>query len=264
MRENWTVARASSEILTEPPPPDADARLVYGPKPLQFADLRLPDSSGPHPVVAMLHGGYWQAIYNLTHAGHLCVDLAAHEIATWNVEYRRIGDPGGGWPAALEDVFRALEHLPQVAAEYPLDLSRLVVMGHSAGGHLALLAARRTSVPLRGVVSLSGVVDLRAIDATGDDNGVIRRMLGGSPEEIPQRWDEASPSKQLPLGFRYVLVCGTQDVHWKPNQVFAEAARGAGDDVELLPLEGAGHFELVDPLATEWAVIRRTLHDLLL
>lgn len=258
------MERDSSSILTDPPPPAADSRLVYGPEPLQFADLRLPPGDGPHPVVAMLHGGYWQAIYNLTHAGHLCADLAAHGIATWNVEYRRIGDPGGGWPAALEDVCRALEGLVRVAADYPLDLSRVVVMGHSAGGQLALLAARRTSVPLRAAVSLSGVVDLRAIHATGDDNGVIRRMLGGAADDVPARWDEASPSRQLPLGFRYVLACGTEDVHWPPNESFAAAARAAGDDVDLLALEGAGHFELVDPRAPEWAVVRGVLHRLLL
>lgn len=264
MRQNRTVPRASIEILTEPPPPDADARLAYGSEPLQFADLRLPDGPGPHPVVVMFHGGYWQAIYNLTHAGHLCVDLAAHGIATLNVEYRRIGDPGGGWPAMLEDVCRALDGLAALADEHQLDLSRLVVMGHSAGGHLALLAARRGSVPLRAAVSLAGVVDLRAIDATGDDRGQIARMLGGLPEEVPERWAEASPSAQLPLGFRYVLACGTEDVHWQPNEAFAVAARAAGDDVELLPLPGAGHFELVDPLSPEWAVIRRKLHELLL
>src|SRR5687768_14045657 len=114
MGKNRVVERDSSSVLTDPPPPEADARLVYGPEPLQFADLRLPPGDGLHPVVAMLHGGYWQAIYNLTHAGHLCVDLAAHGIATWNVEYRRIGDPGGGWPAALDDVCRALAELARV------------------------------------------------------------------------------------------------------------------------------------------------------
>ena len=258
------MTRPSIEILTEPPPADADERVVYGPEPLQFADLRLPAGAGPHPVVVVIHGGYWQAIYNLTHAGHLCVDLAANGVATWNVEYRRIGDPGGGWPAALDDVCLALDHLAGLDGAYPLDLSRVVVIGHSAGGHLALLAARRTNVPLRAAVSLSGVVDLRAIDATGDDRGLVTRMLGGRPEEVPDRWEEASPRSHLPLGFRYVLACGTEDVHWGPNEAVAAAAREAGDDVELLPLPGAGHFELVDPLAPEWAVIRRTLHQLLL
>ena len=258
------MTRESIAILTEPPPPDADARLVYGPEPLQFGDLRLPDRAGPHPVVMMIHGGYWQAIYNLTHAGHLCVDLAVHGIATWNVEYRRIGDPGGGWPAAYDDVRLALEHLPALAKDYPLDLTRAVVMGHSAGGQLALLATRRSAVPLRAAVSLSGVVDLRATNGQGDDNGLITRMLGGGPEAVPDRWDEASPSAHLPLGFRYVLACGTEDIHWTPNEAFAEAARKAGDDVELLPFPGAGHFELVDPAAPEWTVVRRKLQELLL
>jgi acetyl esterase/lipase len=258
------VARESIAVLTEPPAADADARLVYGPEPLQFADLRLPAGPGPHPIVMNIHGGYWQAIYNLTHAGHLCVDLAAHGIATWNVEYRRIGDPGGGWPAPLDDVLLALEHLTSQAAAYRLDLSRLVVMGHSAGGHLALLLARTTSTPLRAVVSLSGVVDLRAIDETGDDQGMITRLLGGRPDDVPERWTDASPVSHLPLGIPYVLACGTEDIHWEPNRVAAEAASAAGDDVELLPLPGAGHFELVDPLAPEWAVIREKLHALLL
>jgi acetyl esterase/lipase len=258
------VTRESIAVLTEPPPADADARVVYGPEPLQFGDLRLPAGAGPHPVVMMIHGGYWQAIYNLTHAGHLCVDLAAHGIATWNVEYRRIGDPGGGWPGALDDVAQALDHLSLLAEEYPLDLRRVVVMGHSAGGHLALLVARRALLSLRAAVSLSGVVDLRDTDRQGDDNGLITRMLGARPETAPDLWDEASPSAHLPLGFSYVLACGTEDIHWAPNESFAEQAREAGDDVELLPLTGAGHFELVDPVSPEWAVIRAKLQELLL
>jgi acetyl esterase/lipase len=261
---NPAVTRESIAVLTEPPPPNADARVVYGPEPLQFGDLRLPGGAGPHPVVMVIHGGYWQAIYNLTHAGHLCVDLAAHGIATWNVEYRRIGDPGGGWPGSFDDVRRALEHLPVLADDYPLDLLRAVVMGHSAGGQLALLVARRTQAPMRAAVSLSGVVDLRATDRQGDDNELISRMLGGRPEEVPDRWEEASPSAHLPIGFRYVLACGTEDIHWTPNQVFARAASEAGDDVELLTLRGAGHFELVDPVTPEWAVIREKLQELLL
>lgn len=257
------MARESVAILTEPPPPEADARLVYGPEPLQFGDLRLPGGPGPHPVVAVIHGGYWQAIYNLTHTGHVCVDLAAHGIASWNVEYRRIGDPGGGWPAPLEDVCRALDHLSALAPAYPLDLARAVAIGHSAGGQLALLAASRTTTPLRAVVSLAGVVDLHATDREGDDDGLVARLLGGRPEEAPDRWREASPRAQLPLGLRYVLACGTEDVHWAPNRATAEAAREAGDEVELLALPGAGHFELVDPVAPEWAVVRQTLHQLL-
>ena len=257
------ATRISADILTDLPPPDADVRLVYGPEPLQFGDLRLPSAGGSHPLVVMIHGGYWQAIYNLTHAGHLCVDLGAHGIATWNVEYRRLGDPGGGWPAVLKDASAALEHVRELAGAYPLDLGRLVVMGHSAGGQLALLTAARTRLPLRAAISLAGVVDTLAIHRMGDDNGVITRLLGGTHEEVPERWREASPRRQLPLGIRYVLACGTEDAHWGPNEEMAAAARAAGDDVELLPLPGAGHFELVDPLAPEWGMIRAKVDELL-
>jgi acetyl esterase/lipase len=178
------------------------------------------------------------------------------------VEYRRLGDPGGEWPGPLEDVVQAVDHARALAAECPLDLDRIVLMGHSAGGQLALLAGRLASVPLRGVVSLSGVVDLHEIDRLGDDKGLVRRLLGGGPDEVPKLWREASPRALLPLGFRYVLGCGTEDVHWGPNRRTYDAALAAGDDVELLALDGAGHFEPVDPLAPGWAVVRRKLEEL--
>jgi acetyl esterase/lipase len=255
--------RTSNEILTEPPPADADARIVYGPEPLQFGDVRLPVGPGPHPLVVVLHGGYWQAIYNLTHAGHLCLDLAEHGIATWNVEYRRMGDPGGGWPGTFDDVHRALAHVREVAREYPVDLERIVVIGHSAGGQLALLAGARSDLPLRGVVSLAGVVDPDETHRRGDDHGLFARLLGGDADAHPERWRETSPRAQLPLGIRYVLACGTADVHWEPNEATAEAGRAAGDEVELLPLPDAGHFELIDPATPEWATIRAKIRELL-
>ncbi len=257
------MARPSVDILTEPPPPPADARIAYGPEPLQFGDLRVPAGEGPFPLVVNIHGGYWQAIYNLAHAGHLCADLAAHGTASWNVEYRRLGDPGGELPGPRGDGVGAVDHLPALAAAYPLDLDRIVLMGHSAGGQLALLAGRLTSVPLRGVVSLAGVVDLHEIDRIGDDRGLARRLLGAGPDEAPELWREASPRELLPLGFRYVLGCGTEDVHWGPNRLTYDDALAAGDDVELLALEGAGHFEPVDPPAPEWTVVRRKLEELI-
>lgn len=257
------TARDSADILTDAPPPDADVRIAYGPEPLQFGDLRLPPGDGPHPVAVVVHGGYWQAIHNLTHAGHLCVDLAGHGIATWNVEYRRMGDPGGGWPGTRDDVVLALDHVPELAAAYPLDLDRVVVMGHSAGGQLALLAAAPTRVTLRGVVSLAGVVDLHMLDAAGSDRGLARRLLGAGPEDAPGRWRDASPRQHLPWPVRTVLVCGTADVHWRPNEATAAAAQEAGGEVQLIALPDAGHFELVDPLATEWGIVRAQVEGLL-
>jgi len=257
------ATRSSSDILTLPPPEDADARIAYGAEPLQFGDLRLPAGGGPHPLVVVIHGGYWQAIYNLTHAGHICVDLREHGIATWNVEYRRMGDPGGGWPGTFDDVHRALAHVRELARGHPVDLERVVVIGHSAGGQLALLAGARSDLPLRGVVSLAGVVDPHETDRRGDDHGLYARLLGGDAAAEADRWRETSPRAQVPLGVRYVLACGTADAHWEPNEATAEAARAAGDDVELLPLPDAGHFELVDPAAPEWAVIRAKIQELL-
>ena len=257
------MSRTSADILSEAPPPDPDARVAYGPEPLQFGDLRLPAGTGPHPVAVTVHGGYWQAIHNLTHMGHIGVDLAAHGIATWNVEYRRLGDPGGGWPGTFDDVRQALAHVGSLAREHDLDLGRVLLLGHSAGGQLALLAAVRSALRLRGVVSLAGVVDLRLLDASGADRGLVRRLLGGAPEELPDRWRAASPREHLPWPVRTLLVCGTADVHWGPNEATAAAAREAGGDVGLVPLPGAGHFELVDPSASEWGVVRGLVAELL-
>ncbi len=257
------MTRSSADILTEPPPEEADARVEYGTEPLQFGDLRLPGGSGRHPLVVVIHGGYWQAIYNLIHAGHLCVDLARHGIATWNVEYRRLGDVGGRWPAVGEDVLRALAHVRVMAEDYPIDLDRIVVIGHSAGGQLAVWSSLHTDLPLRAVVSIAGVVDMQMLATIGDDHGMIERLLGGSPRQRPDLWREASPREHLPWPTPTVLVCGTADVHWGPNQAVAEAALATGGDVELLPLPGAGHFEPVDPKAPEWHVVRAKIEELL-
>ena len=258
-----STTRTSAEILTEPPPPDADARITYGSEPLQFGDLRLPAGSGPHPLVVVIHGGFWQAIYNLTHAGHLCVDLARNGIATWNIEYRRMGDPGGGWPGTGDDVLRALAHVRELASDHSLDLDRVVVIGHSAGGHLAVWSSLHTDVALRGVVSIAGVVDMQMLAELGDDHGLTTRFLGGGPDEVPERWQEASPRAHLPWPVRTVLVCGTADAHWVPNESTAEAARAVDADVELVALPGAGHFEPVDPAAPEWGVVRGKIEELL-
>ncbi len=142
-------------------------------------------------------------------------------------------------------------------------LGAVAAFGHSAGGHLALLAGARRALELRAVVSAAGVVDLEATDRRGDDKGLITRFLGGGREQLPERWHEASPRERLPLGLRQLLAVGDADVHYQPNLAYAELARAAGDEVEVLAFAGAGHFELVDPETSEWKAIRERLEQLL-
>jgi acetyl esterase/lipase len=237
------VIRNAEEILRASPPPVADARLAYGPEPLQFGDLRRADGSEHDgALVVVLHGGSWKATHNLTHLAHLCIALRESGISTFNVEYRRVGDPGGGWPGSLGDVLLAVEYARSLA-------SRLVLVGHSAGGHLGLLAAARTRVP---VVALAAVSD----PPTWDDDAVAA-FFGGKPSA-----PDASPLAQLPLGVPQILVHGTAD-DVVPFEQSKRYARAAGDEAELIPLEGAAHFEPIDPLSPEWTATRDAVHRLL-
>src|SRR5439155_3123567 len=152
------MARNSEEILFDPPPPAADARLAYGPEPKQFGDLRLPGVDRLWPLAVVVHGGAWKATYNLIHTGHMCVALGEAGIATWNVEYRSRGDVDGTWPGAGVDVSAAARFVTELVERYPLDQERVVLVGHSAGGQLALRAAKHARLP---VVALGAVSDLR-------------------------------------------------------------------------------------------------------
>ena len=232
--------RDSHDVLTDPPPAAADARIAYGPGPQQFGDLRVPAGEGPFPLALVLHGGYWQATYNLIHTGHMCEALCDAGIASWNLEYRRVGDPGGEWPAAAEDLELALAHAERVP--FPHD-GRTVLVGHSAGGQLALWAARRTGLP---VVALAPVSDVR--------DAVERRGLESAPGRFmaPEYFAEGSPLELLPLGARQIVIHGTADdsVPYEMSVRYVEAARG---EAELVTLDKARHFEPIDPQAREFA-----------
>ena len=267
----------SSEDILTLPPSGADARIRYGPDAEQFCDLRLPSGPGPYPVVVTVHGGYWRARYGLDYMGHVCAALTAAGAATWNVEYRRLGNPGGGWPGTLLDVAHAADALREQAGRYALDLTRVVSLGHSAGGQLALWLAGRHRVPagsevaapdplpLRGAVSLAGVLDLRRGYELRLSDEVIRLLLGGSPAEYPDRYAAASPLELAPLGVRQVILHGTADenVPIELSRRYAAAAQAAGDAVELVPLPGAGHFEVVDPRSREWPAVAAAVETLL-
>jgi acetyl esterase/lipase len=240
------VLRDSHDILSDPPPPPAHARLVYGSDPLQFGDLRLPRGEGPFPLAVVLHGGYWKATHNLIHTGHMCLELMKAGFATWNVEYRRVGDVGGGWPSTGDDVARATEFVDELARRYPL--AGVVLVGHSAGGQLGLWAAKRAQL---GVVALAPVSDLRESYARHGGEGAAAAFLGGSPDHVPESYAEASPRALLPLGVRQIVIHGTEDetVPYAMSEGYVDDARG---EAELVMLEGAGHFEPIDPQAPEW------------
>src|SRR5260370_7946917 len=193
------AATAMSQDILTLPPPKANARIPYGKDPLELGDRRMRAGAGPHPVVIFIHGGFWRAAYNLDHAGHMCAALSRAGAATWSIEYRRIGDPGGGWPGTLDDVLSGAEHIAKLAPRYGLDLVRLVAAGHSARGHLVLWLAAQRALDLRGIVPLAAVSDLRRAWALQLSNGVVKQFLGGSPQQGPQRYAAPSPLQLFPI-----------------------------------------------------------------
>jgi acetyl esterase/lipase len=245
----------SEDILTLKPPA-ADVRLAYGSDPNQFGDLRLPKGKGPFPIAMNIHGGFWRAKYDLLHAGHLCAALTEKGIATWNLEYRRVGNPGGGWPGTFEDTVNAYRFLPQIAKRYDLDATKILVMGHSAGGQLALcLAAHEPSAAQ--VVSLAGVVDLqRSFDLHLSHDAVLE-FLGGKPSEVPDHYREADPLR-LPIPrATQVLMHGSADEDVLPefSRRYVEEKKKTGENVTFIEIAKADHLDLIDPRSAAWGKV---------
>jgi acetyl esterase/lipase len=240
-------------------PPKANARIPYGKAPQQFGDLFLPTGGGPHPAVIFIHGGFWSNSYGLTHAAHLCAALARAGAAVWSLEYRRLGDPGGDWAGMSDDIVRGSQQLVPNASRYNLDLKRVIASGHSAGGQLALWLAAQMAVDLRGVVPLAAISDLRRAYALQLDGGVVGQLLGGSPDRVPQRYAAASPRELLPISAPQRVVHGTADnvVPFDMSEGFAKASKNA----KLVPLPGAGHFDLIDPRTKFWPIIQKNILD---
>ncbi len=193
-------------------------------------------------------------------------DLAAHGFAVWNLEYRRLGAPGGGWPGTVDDVAAGIDHLERLPARgFDIDLGRVAIAGHSAGGHLALWAAGRrrvaAGVNVSGVVAMAPLSDLAEAYARQVGGDVVSEFLGGGPDLQPSRLREASPFEMLPLGVPQLILHGTGDtaVPIDLSRRYALAARAAGDAVELLELPEVGHMEFLDPGSTAHAACRRWL-----
>jgi len=273
---NAACKSAGREILDMPPPP-ADVRLHYGSDPLQFGDLRVPRGPGPHPAAIVIHGGFWRAKYDLEHAGHLCAALTRAGIATWNLEYRRIGNPGGGWPGTFKDVAMGADYLRNIAGKHNLDLHKVISLGHSAGGHLAVWLAARRRIPrgdvlasdsplaLRGAVSLAGVVDLRRAWELRLSDGVVEELMGGPPDKFGERYRTASPIELVPIGVTVRLLHGTEDsvVPIEISNGYQKAASWVRDNARLVVLPGADHFAVINPRSKDWPVVEKNARELL-
>lgn len=267
------MTAADLDRLSAPPP---TARIAFDDGPLQFGELRLPDGDGPHPVAIVIHGGCWLAQYDLQHVGALSEALTREGIAAWVLEYRRVGNAGGGWPGTFEDVARGADHVRELAKEYPLNLDRVLAVGHSAGGHLALWLAGRARlnedealytpepIRVRGVLALAPAPDLAFLYREEVCGHVIDGLMGGSPEAFPERYRAGAPGELVPLGVPQRLVIGAYDEAWGPvGRRYFELAHAAGDDVRVIEAKESGHFEMIDPSTSTWPIVRDAARELL-
>ena len=278
-----TPARSDAKTLswgelTAMPLPPPGERIKYGDGPQQFGELRLPKGDGPFPVFVVIHGGCWQNAFDYTYITRLSAWLTERGFATWTIEYRRLGDDGGGWPGTFLDVANATDHLRQLASKSPLDLKRVYTTGHSAGGQLALWLASRAKLPesselyakeplpVRGVLGLAAITDLAQyrIGPPKSCHSSVEPLLGGTPDQMRDRYAATSPVERLPLGVPQVFIQGEKDpiVNAGSVRAYVDAAKAAGDDVMLLPLDSLGHFETSVPLPSTEAALTEALRVL--
>jgi acetyl esterase/lipase len=231
--------------------------VAYGDDPAQLGDLRLPDGHAPAVAVVLVHGGFWRHEWGRDLMDAVAVDLSSRGYATWNIEYRRVGPTGGGWPHSADDVARAVTALPMLAGDR-VDRARVVLLGHSAGAQLALRATAdlhaRGLAPVL-VVAAAGLLDLDAAARAGVGWGSVEAFLGGGPDATVATYRAAAPIANLPLGVPQLLVHGDADAHvpFDQSTAYRDRAVAAGDVVELLRLPGADHFALLDPTSDAWA-----------
>ena len=244
-----------------PPSGPGEGRFDYGDDPSQFAELTLP-SGTPRGVVVVIHGGFWKSAYDLSLGRPLAASLAEVGWAAWNIEYRRVGDGGsgggGGLPETFDDVAAAIDALTSTG----LDLSTVVTLGHSAGGHLAVWAAGRSGpgVAVTAAVSQAGVLDLVGATELGLGSGAAEALLGHPATAADAAYD---PLQQVPLGVPVFCVHGTADdiVPIVQSETYVSAATAAGAEAELVEVDG-DHFVVIDPTSAAWQEQLRILDRL--
>jgi len=259
--------------LHAPPP---DHTIAYGSAPQQFGHLRLPNGKLPYPVVIFIHGGCYRAEYSIAHAGALEQALADAGYAVWSVEYRRVGDAGGGWPGTFQDLGAAADYLRTLAKQYPIDLKRVVAAGHSAGGNSALwLAARKRiqknsplyssdPITIGAVLALAPAGDFAEMQAKNGCGGIMDTLMGGSPSSVPDRYHAASPGELLPIGVPQIVVIAGRDVSFRTfGRSYAEKAKAAGDaQLRVVEIPESGHFDVIAPTTSAWSTVTKALADL--
>jgi acetyl esterase/lipase len=272
--------------LFELPVLPADHRIPYGPDPAQFGDLWLPANASASrlPLVVFFHGGWWKSEYDLGYAGYLCQALKRAGFAVWSVEYRRLGATGGGWPETFQDASAGFEFIATLAKRYPLDLARVITMGHSAGGHLAFWIAGRFHLTEgnllvrtglhaapSGALSLAGAVDLRNAIQLSSTPGFehvrdrIRTFMGGLPAEQPRRYRDGDPGELRPLPVRQILIQGLNDDQIPPDLPlqWLKVANTDGTAASLTIIPDADHFDVVDPRSAAWPKVLAATRSLL-
>jgi acetyl esterase/lipase len=244
-------------------------RIHYGPDRAQFGELYRPAGGDRSGTVVVIHGGFWRARYAAPLGRPLAADLAAHGFTAWNIEYRRVGN-GGGWPETLSDVAAAIDHL----AEMDVDSSRVVTVGHSAGGHLAVWALGRPLLPagvpgadpavrVTAAVSQAGVLDLGTAAREEVGGTAVPDLLGGAPGDVPERYAVADPMRRIPLSQPVLCVHSRADesVPYAQSEAYVAAARSAGAPAALQEVTG-DHMAVIDPATPAWTTVRESLPDL--
>jgi acetyl esterase/lipase len=282
-------AQNPSAALAARAVPAADLRHRYGADSLREGELWLPSGAGPHPVAIVIHGGCWLAPFaDHRYMRPLAVALRDAGYATWNVRYRRADEAGGGWPGTFDDVAAGADALRALARRAPLDTTRVVAVGHSAGAHLALWLAARPRLQAAGPTAAPGlapaaplrVAGVVAIDGPGDlvasapavpricGGPVFDRLMGGTAEAEPVRWRAGSPAAWLPLGVPQAMVIGGLE---RPlarfgapegtQAAYARRARAAGDSAWTVAADSTHHFNMLDPAHAMWSATRQAVRD---